>query len=62
MIAPVAGARVYLACGVTDMRRGITGLAAHAQQVLKQNPASGAVSCARPTRSAASRAAGGRRS
>jgi transposase len=43
MIGPGAGVRVYLACGVTDMRRGITGLAALAQEVLRQNPASGAV-------------------
>ena len=43
MIGPGAGVRVYLACGVTDMRRGITGLAALAQEVLHQNPASGAV-------------------
>ena len=28
MIAPGAGVRVYLACGVTDMRKGMTGLAA----------------------------------
>ena len=43
MIGPGAGVRVYLACGVTDMRKGIAGLAALAQQVLNQNPASGAV-------------------
>lgn len=43
MIGPGTGVRVYLACGVTDLRKGITGLAAAAQQVLKQNPASGAV-------------------
>ena len=43
MIGPGAGVRVYLACGVTDMRKGISGLAALAQQVLNQNPASGAV-------------------
>jgi transposase len=43
MIGPGVGVRVYLACGVTDMRRGITGLAALAQEVLHQNPASGAV-------------------
>jgi len=43
MIGPGTGVRVYLACGVTDMRKGIGGLAAAAQQVLKQNPASGAV-------------------
>ena len=39
MIAPGAGVRVYLACGATDMRRGIIGLAACAQEVLRQNPA-----------------------
>ncbi len=43
MIGPGAGVRVYLACGVTDMRKGIAGLAALAQQALRQNPASGAV-------------------
>ncbi len=43
MIGPGAGVRVYLACGVTDMRKGIGGLAALAQQVLHQNPASGAI-------------------
>jgi transposase len=43
MIGPGTGVRVYLACDVTDMRKGITGLAAAAQQVLNQNPASGAV-------------------
>lgn len=47
MIAPGAGVRVYLACGVTDMRKGIAGLAAHAQLALRQNPASGAVFCFR---------------
>lgn len=31
MIAPGAGARVYLACGVTDMHKGMTGLAAQAE-------------------------------
>lgn len=43
MIGPGTGVRVYLACGVTDMRKGIAGLAALAQDVLRQNPASGAV-------------------
>ena len=50
MITPGAGIRVYLACGVTDMRKGITGLAAQAQEVLKQKPASGAVFCYRGRR------------
>ena len=43
MIGPGTGVRVYLACGVTDMRKGIAGLAALAQNVLRQKPASGAV-------------------
>ena len=43
MIGPGTGVRVYLACGVTDMRKGIAGLALLAQDVLHQKPASGAV-------------------
>jgi len=43
MIGPGTGVRVYLACGTTDMRKGIAGLAALAQDVLRQKPASGAV-------------------
>jgi transposase len=43
VIGPGTGVAVYLACGVTDMRKGITGLAAAAQQALQQNPCSGAV-------------------
>ncbi|MDF3905914.1 IS66 family insertion sequence element accessory protein TnpB [Paracoccus sp. AS002] len=43
MIGPGTGVRVYLACGVTDMRKGIEGLAALAQDVLRQNPTCGAV-------------------
>jgi len=34
---------VYLACGVTDMRKGIAGLTALTQDVLDQKLASGAV-------------------
>lgn len=41
MIGPGTGVRVYLACGVTDMRKGISGLAA--EKTLRQNPSSGAV-------------------
>jgi transposase len=41
MIGPGTGVRVYLACGVTDMRKGIAGLAIIAQDVLRQKPASG---------------------
>lgn len=36
MMGPGTGARVYLACGVTDMRKGIAGLAALTQDVLCQ--------------------------
>ena len=43
MIGPPAGVRVYLAAGVTDMRKGFDGLAAMAQSVLKKDPFSGAV-------------------
>jgi transposase len=43
MIGPGTGVRVYLACGVTDLRKGITGLAAVAQEHLRQAPGSGAV-------------------
>ena len=43
MIGPGSNARVYLACGVTDMRKGIGGLAALAESGLRQKPASGAV-------------------
>ena len=43
MIGPGTGVRVYLACGVTDMRKSITGLAALAQDKLRQNPAGGSV-------------------
>lgn len=43
MIAPGTGVRVYLACGVTDMRKGINGLSALAQDVLRQKATNGAV-------------------
>ena len=43
MIGPGTGVRVYLACGVTDMRKGIGGLSALAQNVLGQKPTGGAV-------------------
>jgi transposase len=38
-----AGVRVFLACGRTDMRKGMDGLAMLAQQVLRQDPFSGAL-------------------
>ena len=43
MIAPPAGARIWIAAGVTDLRRGFTGLSAIAQTVLQQNPFGGHV-------------------
>ena len=38
MIAAPPGVRVYLACGTTDMRRGMAGLAMQVRQVLERNP------------------------
>lgn len=43
MIALASGLRVYLACGVTDMRKGMTGLAMLVQQNLSEDPFGGAV-------------------
>jgi len=43
MIAPGANVRVYLACGVTGMRKGIDGLISLVKSSLRQKPASGSV-------------------
>ena len=43
MTAVPAGVRIYLACGATAMRRGFDGLSMQAQEVLKQDPFSGAI-------------------
>ncbi len=43
MIGLPAGTRVWIAAGVTDMRKGMDGLAALAQTTLSQNPFSGHV-------------------
>jgi transposase len=43
MIALPSGVRVWLACGHTDMRKGMDGLAMLAQQVLNEDPFSGAL-------------------
>jgi transposase len=43
VIGPPGGARVWLAAGVTDMRKGFDGLAALIQQVLTEDPFSGQV-------------------
>ena len=41
MIAPPSGVHVWLAAGVTDMRKGFDGLAALVQQHVGQDPFSG---------------------
>jgi transposase len=38
MISLASGLRVYLACGVTDMRKGMIGLAMLVQQDLAEDP------------------------
>jgi transposase len=43
MIGLPAGTRVWLAAGVTDMRRGFDGLAATVQSTLDEDPFSGHV-------------------
>jgi transposase len=43
MIGPPPGTRVYLACGVTDMRRGFDSLSAQVERVLNLDPYGGAV-------------------
>jgi transposase len=43
MMGPGSHVRVYLACGVTDMRKGIDGLAGLVQTALRQAPGSGSV-------------------
>lgn len=43
MIGLASGVRVWLACGATDMRKGMDGPALLTQQVLAEDPFSGAV-------------------
>jgi len=43
MISLPAGTTIWIAAGVTDLRRGFTGLSAVAQTVLEQDPYSGHV-------------------
>ena len=43
MITVPAGARVYLAAGRTDMRKGMNGLSLLVQEVLDHDPFSGAL-------------------
>lgn len=41
MIGLPAGTKIWLAAGVTDMRKGFNGLSAQVQSVLHENPFSG---------------------
>lgn len=43
MIAPPGNVRIYLACGVTDMRKGFDTLAAQVQMMLSLDPHDGAL-------------------
>jgi transposase len=43
MMGPPPGVRVWLACGWTDMRKGMDGLAMLAQELLNENPFGGAL-------------------
>ena len=43
MIGPPTNTRVWIAAGVTDLRRGFTGLSGMVQTVLHENPFSGHV-------------------
>ena len=40
---PAGEIRIYLACGVTDMRKGFHSLAAQVQTVLQHDPYCGAI-------------------
>ena len=51
MITPPAGARVYLACGSTDMRKGMATLAMLVQRTLGHDPFCGTVYAFRGRRS-----------
>ena len=41
MIVPPSGVRVWLAAGVTDMRRGMNSLSLQVQQALQRDPHAG---------------------
>jgi transposase len=43
MIALPTGTQIWIAAGITDLRRGFTGLSAQVQTVLKESPFSGHV-------------------
>ena len=43
MLVVPPGIRIYLACGLTDMRKGMVGLAMLVQQALQEDPFGGAI-------------------
>jgi len=43
MITPPSGARIYLACGVTDKRKGFDGLVAQVERMLQLDPYAGSL-------------------
>ncbi|MGH9476761.1 MAG: IS66 family insertion sequence element accessory protein TnpB [Terriglobales bacterium] len=43
MIGPAAGTRIWIVAGLTDLRRGFTGLSGMVQTALEQDPFSGHV-------------------
>lgn len=43
MISLLPGTRIYIACGLTDMRKGFPGLSILIQDILKEDPFSGSV-------------------
>ncbi|MDR3529017.1 MAG: IS66 family insertion sequence element accessory protein TnpB [Rhodopila sp.] len=47
---PLGGMHVWLACGYTDMRKGIDGLAVLVQQMLKEDPSGSALFASRGKR------------
>ena len=48
MMGPPSGTRIWLAAGMTDMRRGFDGLASIAQETLGADPFSGQPNLLRP--------------
>ena len=50
MIQVPTGTKIWIAAGVTDMRRGFDGLSAQVQTILQQQPFSGHVFCFRGRR------------
>jgi transposase len=57
MIAPPANTQIWIAAGVTDMRRGFIGLSALVQAALEQAPLSGHVFAFRGRRGRSDQAA-----